>query len=809
MKEDFRVALRLLKKNPGFTLACVLAVAIGIGANTAIFSMVNAILLRPLEFKNPHELVWIWSTRTDRDKAFFSIPDFVDYREQNRSLAQMAAFANWGANLTEGEKAERLTGIRLTPGAFDILGVKAALGRCLQASDGEPNSSRVVVLSFGVWRKRFAGDPAMIGRNIPLNGDSYTVVGVLPSTFFIPNAEIDMAVPLVPETDPRRTDRGANFLRVFARMNPGYTASQVQSEMNVISRDLQRRYPEENAKKTPPKVFSLQDESVGSYRTSLFLLLGAVGLLLLIACSNLANLLLARASTRRREMAVRGALGASRARLIRQLLTETGLLGIIGGMLGFALAWYGLEFLVAFGPENLPRAQEVSVDARVLAFTLTISFLATLIFGLVPALRASKVNLNDDLAGSGKGTEAAGRDKLHGVLVISEIALSLMLLITAALLMKSFLRLQAVSPGFDKENVLVARLSLPPTKYRDRETVATFFDKALAQILTLPGVRAAGAVNVLPLSGMNTRSDFTIAGRPPLKPTDKPAAQSRWITPDYFRALGMHLIKGREFTLHDNATGAPVAIIDEALSRRHWPDSNPLGDHLLIEDDASRIRDVEIVGVVETVKHFTLDEEALPTFYAPMAQIVPGQVGFVAGNCSLAVRTTQKSLTLQEQVRHAVQNVDSEVPFSNPKTMEQVLSASIAARRFNLLLLAIFSGAALVLAVTGVYAVISYSVMRRQQEIGIRIALGAQASDVFKLVVGYGIRLVFIGVGIGLVGALLSTRLVSTLLFGVSAIDPLVFVTGSALLIIVAIAASFLPARKAARVDPVVALRAE
>jgi putative ABC transport system permease protein len=364
MKDDFRVALRLLKKNPGFTLACVLALAVSIGANTAIFTMVNAILLRPLEFKNPHELVWIWSTRTDRDKAFFSIPDFVDYREQNRSLAQMAAFANWGANLTEGEKAERLTGIRLTPGAFEMLGVKAALGRCLQASDGEPNSSRVVVLSFGLWRKRFAGDPAIIGRNIPLNGDSYTVVGVLPSTFFIPNAEIDMAVALVPETDPRRTDRGANFLRVFARMNPGYTAPQVQSEMNVISRDLQRRYPEENAKKTPPKVFSLQDESVGSYRTSLFLLLGAVGLVLLIACSNLANLLLARASTRRKEMAVRGALGASRARLIRQLLTETTLLGIIGGMLGLALAWYGLEFFVAFGPENLPRAQEVSLDAR-------------------------------------------------------------------------------------------------------------------------------------------------------------------------------------------------------------------------------------------------------------------------------------------------------------------------------------------------------------------------------------------------------------------------------------------------------------
>ena len=465
--------------------------------------------------------------------------------------------------------------------------------------------------------------------------------------------------------------------------------------------------------------------------------------------------------------------------------------------------------MITLSPENLPRAREINVDTRVLAFNLfVVSCIAALIFGLFPALRASKVNLNEELSGSGKGSVDAGaRDKVRSFLVVSEIAISLVLLITAALLMKSFLHLQEVNPGFKKENLLVARLSLPPKKYANREAVTVFFDKLLSRIQAVPGVRSVGAINVLPLSGMNTRSDFTVSGRPPHSPNDKPAAQSRWITPDYFRAFGVRLLKGREFNAHDNAAGARVAIIDEALARRYWPEGDALGRHLLIEDDASTPRDVEIVGIVETVKHASLDEESLPTFYAPIDQIIEGQVAFVAGNCSLAVHTSQNPLAIQEEVQHQVQNVDPDVAFSHPKTMEQVLAAATAARRFNLFLTGIFSVAAVLLAISGVYAVISYSVMKRQQEIGIRIALGAQARDILKLVLGHGTKLVLIGVGTGIVAAVFSTRIVSSLLFGVSAIDPLTFIATSFLLGLVAILASYIPARKATRVNPVVALR--
>jgi predicted permease len=810
LMQDLRYSARLLRKNVGFTVVSVLALAVGIGANTAIFSMVNAILLRTLDFKDPEQLVWIWSTRTDRDKAFFSIPDFVDYRDQSQSLQEMVAFANWGANLIDGGNPERLTGVRVTANAFQMLGVDAAAGRCLLPEDGQPGSQRAVVLSYGLWKRRFGGDRGVIGQTITLNGDTYTVVGALPPTFIFPGAEIDMAIPLIVETDARHADRGANFLRAFARLKPGYTAQQTQSEMDSISRNLQQLYPATNAKKTPPKVFGLQEEVVGSYRTALMMLLGAVGLVLLIACSNLANLLLSRASARHKEMAIRSALGATRARLIRQLLTETSLLALTGGALGLLLSWKGINFLMALSPANLPRAAEVNIDGRVLAFTLIISLLAGLIFGLIPAVQASKVNLNDELKSTGKGSPDAGRrDRARSFLVVAEVALSLMLLITAGLLVKSFLRLQEVSPGFNGDNLLLVRLSLPQASYPNREAVTVFFDKLLPQIASLPGVSSVGAANVLPLSGMNVRSDFTIVGRPPVLPTEKPASQNRWVSPDYFQALGIRVLKGREFTAQDNVHAPGVVIVDEALARRYWPNESPVGSHLLLEDGSPQPRDVEIVGVAETVKHVALDEEPTPTFYAPIGQIPEDTVPFLAANCSLAVRTGPKPLALEAAVRREVQNIDRDIPTSNTRTMEQFLSASTAPRRFNLMLLMVFACTALLLAVTGVYAVMSYSVTRRYNEIGIRIALGAQSRDVLKLILGHGVRLVGVGVVIGLAGGLASTRLISSLLFGVSAIDPVTFALTPLLLVFVAVSACYIPARKATRVDPVVALRAE
>ncbi len=807
--QDLRHAFRLLRQSPAFSTVCVLALAIGIGANTAIFSMVNAVLLRDLDFKRPEELVWIWSTRTDRDKAFFSMPNFLDYREQTKSLQEITAFAHWGANLTEGSNPERLAGVRVTANAFQMLGVDAAAGRCLLPEDGTPTAQRTVLLSHALWQRRFAGEREVVGKSITLNGDSYTVVGALPSSFRFPGAEIDVAIPLVFETHPRRSERGTNFLRVFARMKPGVTPRQVFSEMESIWRNLQQQYPTENAKNTAPNVLPLRQEIVGTSRTSLFMLLGAVGLVLLIACSNLANLLLSRASARRKEMAIRAALGASRKRLVTQLLVETGLLAMLGGALGLFLAWQGTALLARLGPQTLPRAHEIDIDGRVLAFTLLASAASALIFGLIPALQATKVDLNEALQGTGKGGADAGkREGTRSLLVVSEIALSLILLVTAALLVKSFLRLQQVSPGFESENLLLTTLSLPAPKYSDRAAVSLFFDKLLPRLETLPGVRAVGATNVVPLSAMNVRNDFTIAGRPPLTVTDKPGAQSRWVSPDYFRAMGIPLVRGRAFTAQDNADAAGVVVIDEALARRLWPNADPVGAHLILEE-GTQTREVEIVGVAASVKHFTLDEEPMATYYAPIAQLAPGAVSFFAGNCSLAIKTASNALALEPAVRREIQGVDKDVPMANTKTMEQVLSTSIGARRFSLLLLGLFSGVAVLLAVTGVYAVMAYSVMRRQQEIGIRIALGAQSRDVVKLVLGRGLRLVLIGVVVGTAGAVASTRLVSSLLFGVSALDPVVFAMAATLLALVGVSASYLPARRATAVDPIVALRTQ
>ena len=804
---DLRQAIRLLRQSPAFTTVCVLALAVGIGANTAIFSMVNAVLLRDLQFKAPEELVWIWSTRPDRDKAFFSIPNFLNYREQMRSVQEITAFAHWGANLTEGSNPERLAGVRVTTNAFQMLGIDAAAGRCLLPEDGTPTAQRTVLLSNALWQRRFAGERGVVGKSITLNGDSYTVVGVLPAAFRFPGAEIDVAIPLVFETHPRRAERTTNFLRVLARMKPGATPQQVQSEMASICRALQQEHPLENAKNTAPRILPLRQEIVGTSSTSLFMLLGAVGLVLLIACSNLANLLLSRASIRRKEMAIRAALGASRKRLVRQLLVETGLLALLGAALGLLLAWQGTALLARLGPQTLPRAHEIDIDGRVLAFTLFASAVSVLIFGLIPALQATKVDLNEALQGTGKGAADAGkREGTRSLLVVSEIALSLVLLVTAALLVKSFLRLQEISPGFESDNVLLTTLSLPAPKYSDRGAVTLFFDKLLPRLETLPGVRSVGATNVVPLSQMNVRNDFTIAGRPPLTVAENPGAQSRWVSTDYFHAMGIPVIRGRVFTPQDNADAPGVVVVDEALARQHWPNENPVGEHLLLQDSPEP-REVEIVGVAASVRHFTLDEEPLPTYYTPLAQIVPGAVSFFAGNCSLTIQTASNPLALEAAVRRELQGVDKDVPMANTKTMAQVLATSIGARRFNLLLLGLFSGVAVLLAVTGVYAVMAYSVMRRQQEIGIRIALGAQARDIVRLVLGRGARLVVIGVIVGTAGAVGSTRLVSSLLFGVSALDPIVFAMAAALLALVGISASYLPARRATAVDPIVALR--
>lgn len=809
--QDMRYGMRVLRKNPGFALASILILAVGIGANTAIFSLVNAVLLRQLPFKNSDQLVWIWARRVDRDKAFFSIPDFIDFRDRNQTLEQIVAFGNWGANLTDRGDPERFLGARISANAFQMLGINAVVGRTLLPEDDLPGSPRVVVLSYGLWQRRFAGEWPMSTNTLTLNGDSYTVLGVLPPDFVLPGTDAELAIPLSPETDPRRTERGANFLRAFGRLKPGFTPQQAQSDLDVIALDLQRLYPDTNAKKITPRVLPLFQEIVGTYNVALMMLLGAVGLVLLIACLNLANLMLARASARHKELAIRAAMGATRRRLIQLVLTESFLIALPGGVLGLLLAYWGLKFLIALSPANLPRANEINIDGRVLAFTLAVSLLSGLIFGLLPGIQASKVNLNNELKAEGRGTTGSRlSNRTRNLLVVSEVALSLILLINAGLLAKSFLRIQEVSAGFDTDKLLLVRLSLPQARYKDRDSVKIFYDNVSRRVGELDGVKSVSLANVLPLSGMNVRSEFSIVGRPPLSPTDMPASQSRWVSPGYFETMQIPLKRGRDFTEYDNERSREVVVIDEALAERYWPGEDPIGTHLRVTYDGEPApREVEVIGIVGNVKHVGLDDEPTATFYAPFLQIPEHSVSFFTVNMSLTIRTASEPLALATLVRQEVKAVDKDVPASNIRTMDQFLSASVAPRRFNVQLLTIFAVTALLLAIIGIYAVISYSVANRTQEIGIRMALGARPLDVLKLVVGHGLKLVIIGVLVGLAGAYVLTRAVSALLFGVGSADLATFAITPLALMIVALVACYIPARRAARVDPANALRAQ
>jgi putative ABC transport system permease protein len=806
--QDLRFGLRMLRKNYIFTAVAVLTLAVGIGANTAIFSLVNAVLLRQLPYRNAERLVWIWATRTDRDKAFYSIPNFIDTRDRSQSFENLAAFANWGANLTGNGDPERLQGVRLSAHAFQMLGVEAATGRTLTAADDDPGNPRVVMLSNGLWQRRFGGNPNVIGQKLTLNGDTYTVVGALPPHFTIPNAVIEVATALRMETDPRRGERGSNFLRVFGRLKDGVTVTQARADLATVTTRLREQYPD-NVKLTAPNVQPLRDEVVGGYRKALWLLLGAVGMALLIACANLANMLLARATARRKEIAIRAALGATRSRLARQMLTESLLLAVVGGALGMILAVTGRDLLLALSPADLPRGGEVVIDGRILLFSLALSFLAGIVFGLAPALQATKTDLNAELK-EGRHSGSGGSSRLRDALVIAEVALSMAMLVGAGLLIRSFAHLQSVSPGFETGKLLTAQLSLPAASYAQAEAVSVFYDRLAARLTSLPGVEAVGAASALPLSGINARTEFTISGRPPVTPADTPAAQDRWVSPGYFHTMRIPLVEGREFTEGDHERAAGVAVIDETLARRHWPGASPLGAHLLLDyGTREKPRDFEIVGVAGNVKHVGLNEEPTATLYAPLPQIPPSAVSARAANLSIVVRGGAETQALATGVRRELQMVDPQVATSSPRTMSQFLAATVAARRFNMALLSVFAGAAMLIAAAGLYAVVSYSVTQREREIGIRIALGANRGEMFRLVVGQGLKLAVGGVATGLGATLVLTRLMSSMLFEISAADPLTLAGVAALLTVVTLLACAFPARRATKVDPMIALRRE
>lgn len=800
--QDIRYGARVLFKSPGFTIIAVIALALGIGANTAIFTVVNAVLLRPLPYKDPDRLMTIWE---DASKVGFphntpSPANFLDWLNQNQLFEGMAAMHRQTFNLTGIGEPEKIDGRRVSWNLFALLGVEPQLGRAFVAEEDQPGANNVLMLSNRLWRRRFAADPAIVGQTLTLNSQSYTVVGVMPQRFEFPTREDELWIPMAFSAEEAGR-RGSHYLEVIGRTKPGVTPEQAQAEMNTIGARLEQQYPDSNSN-IGVTVIPLHEDLVGDIKPALLMLLGAVGFVLLVACANVANLLLARAAVRQREIAVRMALGASRWRLVRQFLTESVLLSALGGIVGLVLSFVALIVLKSFVPENISQASAITMDGKVLGFTLLVSILTGLIFGLAPASQKADFELNEVLKEGGRDPGAGTRGKsIRGALVIAEVAVSLILLVGAGLLINSFLRLRNLDPGFKTDHVLTMGVVLPQLKYPDRARRAAFYSEVLRRVESLPGVKAAGVTNWIPLVFQGDSIGISVEGKPDPNLSQRPNAATRVINSHYFSAMGMNLLKGRNFEGRDNATSSAVAVISETMARRFWPNEDPIGKRFTPGDASRDDQWIQVIGVVNDVRQFQLTAEPRPQMY-----LTYEQVGFFAPRF-LVVRTDVEPSSLAGAVRQAVWEIDKDQPVSNIQTMEEVVSESIARQRFSMLLLAIFAGVALVLAAVGIYGVMSYSVAQRTHEIGIRMALGAQTGTVLKLAVGHGLKLLLAGIVIGLVAASLLTRLMSTLLFGVTPTDPLTFTAISLILLAVGLLASYIPARRATKVDPVIALR--
>lgn len=804
LMHDLRYAARLQRKNPGFTIVAVIALALGIGANTAIFSVVNTILLRPLPYKDPERLVMVWedATRHGYPRDTPAAANFVDWRDQNQVFEGMAAIDDMSFNLTGSGDPERLEGRSVSANLFPLLGVEPQLGRVFTTAEDQPGAQRVVLLSYALWQRRFGGDPGIVGKSLTLNAESHVVVGVMPARFQFPSSDDQAWVPMA-LTQQEAGNRNRHYLQVVARLKPGVSLAQAQSEMSTIAARLQQQYPQSNAE-LGAAVQPLHEHLVGDIKPALLVLLGAVGLVLLIACANVANLLLARAAVRQKEIAVRVALGARRWRLIRQFLTESVLLSSLGGLVGLAVAYGGLVLLKAFIPEDISQARDISIDLKVLGFTFLVSVATGLIFGLAPAMQAARFNQAETLKEGGRDAATGGSGKrLRGLLVMAEVAISLVLLIGAGLLINSFLRLRNVDPGFRADNLLTMKIVLPEPKYEEMERRSAFYTDLISRIQSLAGVRSAAVTSNLPLYRQGNSISIGIEGRPAPPPGQELIVVTRMISPGYFDTMSIPLLRGRQLTEQDTATTPNVVVISETMARRFWPGEEAVGKRIAI----GRIRTpedwVQVVGVVKDVRQFELNAEPKPQMY-----LTYRQVGFFDSR-DLVVKTDVDPASMAATVRKAVWEIDKDQPVSNIQTMEEILADSIARQRFSMLLLAIFAAVALVLAGVGIYGVMSYSVAQRTHEIGIRMALGAQTGAVLKLAVGYGMKLVLAGLVIGLIAAFALTRVMSTLLFGVTATDPATFTLISLLLIAVAALASYIPARRATRVNPIIALRYE
>ena len=820
--QDLRYGVRQLLKNPGFTAVAVLTLALGIGANTAIFSVINSILLRPLPFKDPDQLALVWQTNPNvLDTAPTSYPNLTDWKEQNQSFQDLAAWASYPQNkfsLTGSGNPEQIQYALGSANIFSLLGVTPAEGRTFSAEEDKPGAPKVVMLSYGLWQRRFGGDPTVVSKPLTLDGASYTVVGVLPASFKFVSypKEPDVWIPVAADPEQYKLYvRSLAYLGVIGRLKPGVTAEAAGAEMSTIAGRLAQSYPDSH--KWDAKVVPLQKQVVGEIRPALQILLGAVAFVLLIACANVANLLLARATGRQKEIAIRAAMGASRLRLVRQLLTESVLLSLLGGVVGLLLALWGIYFLTLLPYSNasvfVPYSvapEQVGIDPKVLGFTLLISLVTGLIFGLAPALQVSKLDQYESLKEGGtKGGGGSRNRRLRSLLVVSEVALSLVLLIGAGLLIKGFLSLQKVDPGFNPENVLTLNLSLPRSKYQSDRQAAIFYEQFLDRVQTLPGVRAAGTVTMLPLTNADAGTDFYVEGQPKPPAGQGPLLHHRVVSSDYFRAMDVRLKSGREFTRQDGADAQQVVIVNETMARRYWPNQDPVGKRIALSTEVYQGGQFNlegawrvVVGVVADMRHLGLASEPWAEAYVPLPQSPERDMTAV-------IRTSSDPLALAAGVRREVEGIDKDQPVANVRTMGQIVSESLARPRFSFLLLTIFAGVALVLAAVGVYGVMSYSVGQRTHEFGIRMALGAQARDMLKLVLREGFALAVVGVAVGVVGALALTRYLTSLLFGISATDPVIFAGISLMLVTIALLACYVPARKAMRVDPMIALRHE
>ena len=828
--QDLRFGLRMLVKNPIFALVAIVTLALGIGANTAIFSVVDAVLLRPLPYSEANRLVFLWSTMNSQGVPLSgsALPDYQGWRDRNQVFDGLAAFYNGDFNLSStGSPPELIQGAYITANLFQVLKISPSSGRLFTSEEEQFGRNHVVLLSYGLWQRRFASDPHIVGRDIKLGGESYIVAGVMPRglPFFDNLPEVDLWTPVSFAPKDNMATRNNHFINIVGRLRPGITTAQAQQDANAVAKSMYEETPGDVG--LGALVVPIQEQLAGDSRTGLLLLLGAVAFVLLVACVNVANLLLARASAREKELAIRASLGASRTRIVRQVIIECLPLGVIGGLLGLLLAIWGIDLLSALLPASLPRGNPIGVNSRVLIFTFALALLTILIFGLLPALQAAKPEVREALNEGGRsGIGSRRQGRMRRLLVITEVALALVLLVASGLMVRSFIKLRHVDAGFTEHNVLTLRVPLPEAKYPTPKTAddprdptgLAFYDQLLERVRALPGVRSATAATLLPLgAGQGWGKFLSVEGRAADSIDKVPLVRFALVSPDYFRTFGVPLRQGRAFATDDKSTSQPVAIINETLARRFFPNENPIGKTIwmgppenLLPPEAltlvSRFPRRLIVGVASDVKGGSLNQPTPALVYAPLTQ--HRREGW-SNNLMLAVQTSTTPESLTAAIREQIRALDPDQPVTSIKTMDQLLDRTLSQAKFGLLLFGLFAAIALLLAAIGIYAVMATTVTQRTHEIGLRMALGAQKHDVLRLVIGEGMMLVVIGVAAGLAAAVALTRLMSTLLFGVSATDPMTVALITLLLAAVALLACYIPARRATKVDPLVALRYE